>query len=288
MGTEVVFKKPIKKLPEFAGILRDDQTYAKGNQEDSTAEQINGSFDRLMVQSGLEISPVLMLMLCVCSSIVLAGVAFVVQENLLTTGLAAGIGALAPIIYAFIARSRRQSEILKQMPGMVDELARAARTGRSLEQCFEIVAEDTPAPLGSELKISLRKMQMGASMSSALRDLPERTGIVSLNVFVTALSVHHQTGGDVVSVLERLSSTIRDRISFLGRLKAATIGSRATAILMLAVPPVVITFLVFRDPNYLNDLMDAKWGRISLMTAALLQVIGTIWILRILQSSKRT
>ena len=288
METGTVFKKPINRMPEFSGILREEQNFATGNNEHSAAEQINSSFDRLMLQSGLEISPLVMLMLSVCSCLAFSGTAFVIQENLLTTGIAAGIGAIAPFLYALYARSQRQSEILKQMPGMVDELARASRTGRSLEQCFEIVAEDTPAPLGDELKTSLRKMQMGASMSSALEELPTRTGIVSLNVFVTALSVHHQTGGDVVTVLERLSSTIRDRISFLGRLKAATIGSRATAILMLSVPPAVIIFLVFRDPNYLTELMDAKWGRISLMTAFLLQVVGTVWIIKILQSSKRT
>ncbi len=288
METEVVFKKPIKERPEFAGILREEQAFATGVNEQSVSEQINSSFDRLMVQSGLEMSPSMLLMLSFCSAIGFAGLAFVIQENMMTTGIAAAVGAIVPVIYALITRSRRQSEILKQMPGMVDELARASRTGRSLEQCFEIVAEDTPSPLGDELQTSLRKMQLGASMPSALKDLPERTGIVSLNVFVTALSVHHQTGGDVVTVLERLSSTIRDRISFLGRLKAATVGSRATAILMLSVPPVVILFLVFRDPEYLNDLMDAKWGRISLMTAIILQVVGTAWILKILQSSKRT
>ena len=70
---------------------------------------------------------------------------------------------------------------------MVEELARAARTGRSIDQCFHAVAQDTPAPLGPELQLCARRSQMGLDLATALEDLPVRTGLVSLNVFTMAL-----------------------------------------------------------------------------------------------------
>jgi tight adherence protein B len=170
---------------------------------------------------------------------------------------------------------------------MVDELARAARTGRSLEHCFAMVADDTPAPLGDELRTSSRKMQMGANISEAVRDLPTRTGVVSLSVFATALSVHHQTGGDLIHVLERLASTIRDRLTFLGRLKTATTASRATALLMIILPPAILAFFMFRDPTYFDSLMSSSWGRNVTLFAIFLQIVGSIWIVRILRNSQR-
>lgn len=137
----------------------------------------------------------------------------------------------------------------------------AAKTGRSLDQCMQLVAEDTPSPLGDELRLCVQKMDLGMSVSEAIRDLPYRTGVVSLNVLRTALTVHHQTG-DLISVLDRLSSTIRDRISYLGRLKAATAASRASAIMMLIIPPGVVVFFLFRDPDYL-DCHDFPGAEIS-------------------------
>jgi tight adherence protein B len=287
MATDLKRPLAIAPLPEFAGILRQDEIYARG-QVDDVAERINGWFDRLMIQSGVPLAPGAMLSLCVLVAVTVGGAAFVVQENLLSTAFAAAIGGIVPILFTLGARTRRQGKMLDQMPEMVGELARAARTGRSLEQCFELVAVDTPSPLGDELRLCARKMRLGAVMSSALRDLPERTGLVSLNVFVTALVVHQQTGGDLVTVMDRLARTIRDRLAFLGRLRAATIASRATAVLMLALPPAIVAFFTFRDPAYFETLFSSAWGRNITMLAALLQVVGSLWVFRILKNSQRS
>ena len=287
MATDLISQKPIPRLPAFAGILREEQHYATGRSDD-VADRLNGWFDRLMVQSGLGVTPTVMLLLSILSGIACGGTAFVLREHLLSTALAALLGFLAPVCITLLLRSRRQTQLLNQLPGMLGELARAARTGRSLQQCFEVVAQDTPAPLGTELRLCVRRMQMGLSPATALQDLPERTGLVSLNVLVMALSVHQQAGGDLVSVLERLARTIRDRLTFLGRLRAATAASRATALLMIAVPPGILTFFSLRDPGYLNDLLASSWGRGTLILAITLQVLGSIWVLRILKNSQRT
>ena len=287
MATDLKRPTAIPTLPAFAGILRQDETYATGKSDDST-DRINGWFDRLMTQSGVAVSPAAMLSLCMLAAVTVGGALFVIQENLLSTAVAAAIGGIAPILFAVGARTRRQGKMLNQMPEMVGELARAARTGRSLEQCFELVAVDTPSPLGDELRLCARKLRLGAIMASALRDLPDRTGLISLNVFVTALVVHQQSGGDLVSVMDRLARTIRDRLAFLGRLRAATIASRATAVLMLALPPAILAFFTFRDPAYFETLFSSAWGRNITMIAAFLQVVGSFWVFRILKNSQRS
>jgi len=287
IATENPLAPPIRSRPEFAGILRDDRTFASGDADD-TAQRLNGWFDTLMVQSGLQIGPTVLLLLCLLGALTLGGAVFVVQENLLAMAVSAGMGCVLPIVVAIIARSRRQKNILEQLPEMIDELARAARTGRSLEHCLQLVADDTPHPLGGELQLASRRVQMGIGVGESVRDLPRRTGVVSLNVLVMALVVHGQTGGDLVSVLERLSRTIRDRIALWGRLRAATIASRATAVLMISIPPAVLMFFLFRDPEYFTKLMSSGWGRGMTISAIVLQIIGSAWVLRILKQSRRS
>lgn len=276
----------IPRRPEFAAILRDQQEYAVAGRE-SLGNRLNGWFDRLIVQSGAELSPAMLLALCVCAALAIGGLVFVVQENLLTTAIGALLGGAAPLVAAVIVRNRRQTEMLRQLPAMLDELARAARTGRSLEKCLALVADDTQQPLGDELRRCTRRIDLGMSINDALGELPERTGLPSTNIFVSALAVHRETGGDLVKVLERLAHTLRTRIQFQGRLKAATAASRATALLMLVVPPAVLAFFIFRDPEYLNNLMRSEWGfRVTLIAAAL-QVVGSLWVLRILKHSEQ-
>lgn len=277
----------IQPKPEFVGILREIETFGSGRGEDPS-DRLNSWFDRLMLQSGVGIAPSMVLVLSVCAAIATGGTAFVIQENLLTTAVAAMIGFLLPIAVVLYRRSARQKQIMSQIPAMVEELARAAKTGRSVEHSLKLVAEDTPAPLGTELKYVAQRLEMGVPLKDAVRDLPTRTGINTFSLLNTTLIVQQQTGGDLVMVMERLSRTVRDRLLFLGRLRAATAASRATAILMILLPVAVLAFFSFREPEYLTNLLSSDWGRNATMAAFALEIIGGIWVLRILRDSERT
>lgn len=286
MATPIPVYRPIEVQQGFAGILRQQELFANAD-DDAMSNRINSSFDRLMLQSGLDLSPATTLMLCLFCGVVLGGSLFVFQENLLSASVGLVFGATLPLLYVFFARMKRQRLMTQQLPGMIEELARTAKAGRSIDQCCAIVADDTPEPLGSELRTCARRMQMGEDVAEALRDLPDRSGLVALNILVTALSVHQSTGGDLVMVLERLAETIRDRLLFLGRLRAVTIGSRWTAILMLALPPLIILFFTVRDPNYLPQLLSTYWGKFLTITAVILDLVGSIAILSILRNNQR-
>ncbi len=277
----------ITSRPEFQGILREQETYATGESEDM-GNRINSWFDLLMIQSGIGFSPSMVLALSLCCGVTLGGLVWVIQENLITAAIAAFFGFIAPIVIAVIMRSRRQTVMMNQMPPMIDELSRAAKTGRSLEACLQVVANDTPAPLGAELRRCTDRIAFGLPMSQALEELPIRTGLVSTSVLATALGVHRETGGDLVQVLQRLATTIRDRIQFHGRLAAATSASRAVATMMILLPPAIILFFIYRDGDYLTKLMDSTWGFRSMIAAIVLQVLGSLWVLRILASSKQS
>lgn len=279
---------PIASQPGFQDILRERELFGGTDEDTSLGNRINNWFDQLMTQSGTSVSPALLLTFCMFFAVVAGGIVLVVQENPLTGALFALAGGAAPVLVIVFIRARRRRQLMQQLPAMIDELARAAKTGRSIEQCWQLVANDTQEPLGPELKVCARRMTMGEDLQSSLKELPYRTGMVTLNILVTALSVHQQTGGDLVSVLERLSQTIRDRLLFLGRLRAATTGSRATAVLMLSLPPAIVLFFTARDASYFGRLLNSAWGQGVTIGAVVMEIIGTIIILRILKNSQRS
>ncbi len=272
--------------PGFSRILKEDVRFAPEN-TGSTADRVNGWFDTLMQQSGVENTPSLWLVLCALVGLGFAGAAWLITESLLTTAALLALGALAPIIFAMVARSRRQQKILEQLPGVSEELARAAQSGRNLVSSLQVVAADTPAPLGEELRLAVRRCDMGIDPGTAVRDLPERTGVNALAMFTSAIGVHQETGGNLVQLLERLATATRDRLHYASRLRAATIASRAGAIMMLVIPPLVVLFYLFRDPTYLDRLLSSFPGRMSLGIAIALQLIGAFFVFRILKRSSR-
>lgn len=277
----------IPTRPEFSAILKNVETFGSGRGQD-TPDRLNTWFDTLMLQSGVGLAPSMVLLLCLCCGIAVGGLAFVIQEHFLTTAIGALAGFLIPIAVVMTRRASRQKKIMGQIPPMVEELARAAKTGRSVEHSLRLVADDTPAPLGAELKLAARRLDMGLPLREAVRDLPHRTGVNTFSLLNTTLIVQQQTGGDLVMVLERLSRTVRDRILFLGRLRAATAASRATAMLMILLPPAVLAFFSFREPDYLQHLLSSSWGRNATLLALGLEVVGAVWVLRILKDSQQT
>ena len=277
----------VESPPKYPSILKEREQFGQGRADD-TADRLNSWFDLLMLQTGWEIAPSMVLMMCACSAIALGGAIFVWQENMLTTAFAGLCGFLLPVLFAMITRSRRQSAMMQQIPPMLEELGRAAKTGRSVEQCLQLVAQDTPSPLGEELQLVAGRLKLGVSLKDAVSDLPYRTGLMTFNLMNTTLVVQQQTGGDLVTVLNRLSQAVRDRLSFLGRLRAATAASRATATLMIVLPPAILAFFLFRDPTYFQNLMSSVWGRNATLLAVALEVIGAVWVLRILKDSQKT
>ncbi|MEW4487758.1 type II secretion system F family protein [Thalassoglobus sp. JC818] len=271
---------------DFSAILKSHDEF--GVEDDpSLSNGMNRHFDDLVIQSGIGISPPMVLALVFCSAVTLSGIVFVIHENLLTTAVAAVVGTVLSMMVLFFMRSRRQKILSEQLPEMIDELARAAKAGRSLEQALIWVSQQIPAPLGNELKLCTRKLELGLDLQAAFEELPHRTGLVATRILTTVLTVHQQTGGDLVSVLDRLAHSLRDRAQFLGRLKAATSASRATAILMLILPPAIVLFFLFRDSEYLTNLFASEWGRRITIAAIVLDLIGAAWVFRILKTSQR-
>src|SRR5690606_727720 len=132
---------------EFAGILRQSANFATADSQD-VGNRINGAFDRLMLHSGCGAMPVADVLLSVVGDVAHGGAVVVRKASVLLAVCMSMVGASVPFVTASILRSRRQQKINQQLPAMIDELARAARTGRSLENCMEMVAHDTAAPLG--------------------------------------------------------------------------------------------------------------------------------------------
>ena len=276
----------LERRYEFSGLLRENQQFATGAGH-GISESVNGWFDRLMIQSGIRTSPMVWLGLCLLSALTFGGMAFVLSERDAPTVFFAVLGLLLPVGIAIVLRNRRQNAIMAQLPGMADELARSARAGRNLEQSLMLVAGDTPAPLGDDLKVSARRMEMGLDVASSVRDLTDRTGVSTLTIFASALSLHQDTGGDLIMVLDRLATAVRDRLHFVARQRAATIASRWGAALMVVIPFIVMMIYTVWYPDYLTRLTDSSAGRISLWLGLTGLIVGSFSVYRILARSAR-
>ena len=79
------------------------------------------------------------------------------------------------------------------MPEAMELLARSLRAGHTLQSTLELVAQEIPAPLGKEMRVTYEEQRLGLSVSQALRRMSDRVSSQDLRYFVTAVL---DPGGD--------------------------------------------------------------------------------------------
>ena len=110
-----------------------------------------------------------MLRLCLLTAVAAGGAVFVVSENLLATAVATSVGAIVPVAALAIRRAQRRSRLAEQFATLGEQILRATRVGSRLEPSLEQVATRIEAPLGDELRLALRRRQLGMARRRGAR-----------------------------------------------------------------------------------------------------------------------
>ena len=114
-----------------------------------------------------------------------------------------------------------------------------------------------------------------------MTNFAERIPIVDVRFFVTALLIHKETGGNLAAILDDLASVIRDRFKLLRDVRVRTAQGRLTAGILIALPPAMILLMRGVNPDYVNVLFTDPVGLYMLGGAALLQIVGSIFLWKI-------
>jgi tight adherence protein B len=126
---------------------------------------------------------------------------------------------------------------------------------------------------------------MGLGLPAVMRSLSSRLKIYEVRIFATTLIVHRQMGGNVVAVLERLAQVVRERINYRRQLRATTAAGRMSAGLVGLVTPSVFLYFFFFRPEYVTTMLNSPLGQSMLITTVVLEVVGLVWMVRILKPS---
>lgn len=198
----------------------------------------------------------------------------------LLAGLALGLIAYKlPDVYVNMRKGGRMNKLTEQLPEALGIISGGLRAGFSFPQAMAVVGKEMDAPIRDEFSRVLWENRMGKPMDEALRNLGDRTDCDDLDLFITALIIQRQVGGNLAEILDNISNTIRDRIMLKGEVKTLTAQGRFSAIIIILLPIGVATVVAIIDPRYLAPLITTSLGQALLVTAVILEVIG-IFVIR--------
>jgi tight adherence protein B len=170
------------------------------------------------------------------------------------------------------------NKLMGQLPDAFDLMGRVIRAGQTMSQALQAVADEFDAPISVEFAYCYEQQNLGLAPELALRDLARRTGLLEVKIFVLALLIQQQAGGNLAELLDKLAAIIRERFRIRGKIRSLTAEGRIQALVLLALPPGMFFLILFLNRAYEQVLLD---NPVILVVTLIFQVIGALWIRKI-------
>jgi tight adherence protein B len=213
-------------------------------------------------------------LLTVGASIAMGLAGYVVGRLWIVGIAAAAFGASLPYIYIKRRKTKRLEAFEEHFPEAIDLLGRAIRAGHAFSTGLQMVGEESPEPLAGEFRRVFEEQKFGLAIEDSLLALADRIDLVDMRIFVTALLIQREVGGNLAEILDKISYTIRERFTIQRQVRVYTAQGRFTGYL-LAVLPIGVGFLIFLlNQEYMMILFNDPTGRLMMTVAVLLQIVG--------------
>ncbi len=217
-----------------------------------------------------------------------ASIAGALTGTLLFRGFLPGavFAVAAPLLVerAFLhVHGRRNTRMERQLPEALALQAAALRAGHSLTRSLRVLTDKLGPPLHEELHTTVAEIDLGAPPDEALGRLAARSSSKDVELWVTAMLVHRQTGGSLSTVLDSLAAKVSERIQLRGEIKALTAQGRLSGLVVAVAPLGFLMLLSWGSPEQMRILYSTPRGWAILAGGLVLNGLGLVWIRWILR-----
>lgn len=266
-----------KQVADMATLKRKQSTQEAlkelaANEKQSRKRRL--SIRGLIAQAGINLSPTMFWAMSAG-----AGAAFAVAGLLVQGPLGAAMGFFVgmfglPRWALGVMVAGRQKKFSNQLADAIDVIVRGVKSGLPLNQCLRIIAQESPEPLSSEFQALCDSQAMGVPLDQGLHRLYENMPLPEVNFFAIVLTIQQKTGGNLSESLGNLSSVLRSRKMMAEKVKALSSEAKASAMIIGALPLIVMAMVYFTRPAYIMILFTHPTGNLILMGAATMMSMG--------------
>ena len=244
--------------------------------ESQRTQQKRAVLRALLQQSGLTLS----LRGYVLASLglgLLLWVVLMLKFSLLTSSIGAvGGGFALPRLVLRIIIAKRQAAFTENFAEALDVLVRGTRSGLPVGECLRIIGRELPDPVGYEFRMLVEAQRVGMTIDQALERALERMPTTELKFFAIVLVIQQQTGGNLATTLDNLSTVLRSRKRLHDKIQALSSEAKASASIIGSLPFLVGSILWLINPDYLGLLFTTNTGTYMLTGGGMWMGLGIL------------
>jgi tight adherence protein B len=238
---------------------------------------------RLIEQAGSHTSATTVVITSIVTGALLAAATGFIVRILWAPIIAGLLGLALPFVILRRRRTKRLGRFEEQFPEALDLVSRALRAGHAFTTAMGMVASEAPDPIGPEFRKTYDEQNFGLPLKEALNNLAARVPLLDVRFFVTAVLIQRDTGGNLSEILENLAYVVRERFKVLRQVRVYTAHGRFTGWVLVALPAGLACVLMVINPEHMTVLFTERMGHTMLTIAVVLQIIGYVWIKRVIK-----
>jgi tight adherence protein B len=187
--------------------------------------------------------------------------------------ISATLGSL-PLLAVERKRRKRFNTFVRQLPDALTMMKNSLQAGHTLDKAMQVISQEMPDPIALEFRETVEELHLGMPVKRAMENFSNRILDENVNIFVAALLVQREIGGNLSELLGNLSHTIRERFRIEQEVHALTAEGRISGYVIGVLPIVLAVIINMMQPDYLKPLYETETGLLLLKTAVVLNVIG--------------
>lgn len=196
-------------------------------------------------------------------------------------GVFLGFKIPKPIIDFLIARRIKQYQ--GQMVDGLTLLSNGIRAGLSVPQALGMVVREMPKPISEEFSMILQQNRIGLTLEECFENLAKRVPTEDNDMFVAAINILRETGGNLAETFDTIVSVIRERVRLQQKIDTYTAQGMFQGATIFSMPFAIGGIYAMTDPQAVMPLFTTPLGIIMTLVALAFDIAGGIVILKIVK-----
>nr|BDT26728.1 type II secretion system F family protein [Bacteriovorax sp. HI3] len=198
-------------------------------------------------------------------------------------GIMAFIGFKAPRwIIDYMVEKRIKAYSL-QMVDALQLLSNGIRAGLSVPQAIGMIVEEMPAPISQEFNVLLQQNRIGMPLEECFENLAKRVPLEDNDMFVSAVNILRETGGNLSEVFDTIVDVIRERVRLQQKVDTYTAQGMFQGMTIGAMPYLLGFVYFLQDPKSMTPLFTTPLGLVFLFVALIFDIAGIYVIMKIVK-----
>lgn len=186
-----------------------------------------------------------------------------------------------------IFKSREEQRLHRlhcQLIDLIGHINIMLRAGKTLRYIFLNAWPKFEPPLGTHLKEVAENLEINPDLEEILEIFEKTSGSNEVKLITSGLKICNRIGGDMVQVLNSVSSTLRQNLKSRSRLNTLVLQSKYSANIISLFPIIALIALYIFYGDTIMDFFSSGTGIIVLVAGGVLEFAGIVIMKKVIDT----